>query len=62
MRPMFGRAVVDDFQFGRNLNPVLVRIDDEDEQVVLRIPGSCRPRFREIVAHRSELKSPGIPI
>jgi hypothetical protein len=28
----------------------------------LRIPGSCRPRFREIVARGSGLNSPGIPI
>ena len=32
------------------------------ERISVRIPGSCRPRFREIVAHCSELKSPGIPI
>ena len=28
----------------------------------VRIPGSCRPRFREIVARPSGLKSPSIPI
>ena len=28
----------------------------------VRIPGSCRPRFRLIVVRRSEMKSPAIPI
>ena len=32
------------------------------ERTRLRIPGSCRPRFRQIVAQHSGLKSPGIPI
>jgi transposase len=47
------------------LADVLRRINDHPASrlhELLRIPGSCRPRFRQIVAHHSELKSPGIPI
>ena len=34
----------------------------EGDHSFLRIPGSCRPRFRQIIAQHSDLKSPGIPI
>ena len=30
--------------------------------LTVRIPGSCRPWFRQIVAQHSGLMSPGIPI
>jgi hypothetical protein len=32
------------------------------KQDTVRIPGSCCPGFREIVAQASELKLPGIPL
>ena len=34
---------------------------EDGKKMKMRIPGSCRPGFREIVARASGMKSPAIP-
>jgi hypothetical protein len=50
MWPDFDRSIVNDLEFGRDLDPISIRIFDEDEEVVPGTMPSRTPEQLNIVA------------